>query len=88
MSLQHEIIHGHPDALAPLNALIGQPGRSRCGCPTRSTAVTHLRHHNDSRLTDPLDDPESYYCTQGNGARSGRLGPGFSSARNRRCSAG
>ena len=24
---------------------------------------SHLAHHNDKRLTDPLDDPESYYWT-------------------------
>jgi fatty acid desaturase len=32
---------------------------------------THLAHHRDERLTDPLEDPESYYWT---GDRWSRLG--------------
>ncbi len=29
--------------------------------PYRSYKRTHLQHHADERLTDPFDDPESYY---------------------------
>ena len=29
--------------------------------PYRRFKSIHLRHHADERLTDPLDDPESYY---------------------------
>ena len=29
--------------------------------PFRRFKVLHLTHHNDERLTDPYDDPESYY---------------------------
>ena len=29
--------------------------------PYESYRISHLMHHRDDRLTDPLDDPESYY---------------------------
>jgi fatty acid desaturase len=29
--------------------------------PFRRFKALHLRHHADERLTDPFDDPESYY---------------------------
>ena len=35
---------------------------------------THLAHHRDENLTDPLEDPESYYWADGSGAGSGRSG--------------
>jgi len=59
-SLQHEAIHRHPthhegwnEALVflPLGLLI----------PYRRYRDTHLAHHVDSQITDPYDDPESYY---------------------------
>jgi len=62
-SLQHEIIHGHPTANRTLNRFIG------CWplllwLPYESYRISHLIHHRDERLTDPLDDPESHYWTQ------------------------
>ena len=63
MSLQHEIIHGHPTRSKALNTLIGSWPLS-LWLPYEIYRRTHLMHHNDSRLTDPLDDPESYYWTQ------------------------
>jgi fatty acid desaturase len=61
-SLQHEIIHGHPTRNRALNRLIG------CvplllWLPYDSYRISHLIHHRDERLTDPLDDPESHYWT-------------------------
>lgn len=59
-SLQHEAIHRHPtrnpvwnEALVfwPLGLLV----------PFRRYRALHLLHHADSRLTDPYDDPESFY---------------------------
>ena len=32
--------------------------------PYRRYKTTHLKHHCDERLTDPYDDPESYYLAQ------------------------
>jgi fatty acid desaturase len=42
--------------------------------PFETYRRTHLQHHNDSRLTDPLDDPESYYWTEAQWRALGRLG--------------
>jgi len=59
-SLQHEIVHGHPTrwewvnrlfAVVPLNLWL----------PYDRYRHTHRAHHINPRLTDPLDDPESYY---------------------------
>jgi fatty acid desaturase len=60
MSLQHEIIHGHPTRQRWLNLLIGTWPLA-LWLPFEVYRRTHLQHHNDTRLTDPLDDPESYY---------------------------
>ena len=59
-SLQHEVAHGHPTRVAGLNeALVFLP----LGLlfPYRRFKALHLRHHNDAALTDPYDDPESFY---------------------------
>ncbi len=59
-SLQHEALHGHPTRSAALNeALVFLP----LGLlfPYRRFKTLHLRHHNDQALTDPYDDPESFY---------------------------
>ena len=59
-SLVHEALHGHPTRNAHVNeALVFWPiGLS---WPFRRFKTLHLRHHADERLTDPFDDPESYY---------------------------
>jgi len=59
-SLQHEILHGHPTKWRWVNRLLGTPPLS-LWIPYESYRVSHLIHHRDDRLTDPLDDPESYY---------------------------
>ena len=59
-SLMHEASHGHPTRSARLNeALVGLP--IGLVWPYRRFKTIHLRHHADDRLTDPFDDPESYY---------------------------
>jgi fatty acid desaturase len=63
MSLQHEIIHGHPTSWRFINSLIGAWPLA-LWLPFEDYRHTHLTHHNDERLTDPLDDPESYYWRQ------------------------
>jgi fatty acid desaturase len=60
MSLQHEIIHGHPTSNRRINSLIGVWPLA-LWLPFENYRHTHLTHHRDERLTDPLDDPESYY---------------------------
>jgi fatty acid desaturase len=59
-SLVHENLHGHPTRKRWLNeALVAiNPGLIY---PYRRYRETHLRHHHDARLTDPFEDPESYY---------------------------
>ncbi len=59
-SLVHEVLHGHPTRNALVNeALVSLP----IGLiwPYRRFKTIHLRHHADEKLTDPFDDPESYY---------------------------
>ncbi|MGH9135441.1 MAG: fatty acid desaturase [Acidimicrobiales bacterium] len=69
-SLQHETVHGHPfqsqrwcDRLAALPLALW--------LPYRVYRVSHLAHHRTGRLTDPYDDPESWYVA---GARWHQLG--------------
>ncbi len=62
-SIVHEAVHMHPTHNAVLNqALVWLPigwvyayGRFRDG---------HLHHHQTGELTDPFDDPESWYLAQ------------------------
>ena len=59
-SLMHEACHGHPTRRAVVNELlVGLP--IGLVYPYRRFKALHLRHHADERLTDPFDDPESYY---------------------------
>lgn len=59
-SLQHEALHGHPTRSASINeALVFVP--LGLFYPYRRFKTLHLRHHHDERLTDPYDDPESFY---------------------------
>ena len=59
-SIMHEVLHGHPTRNALVNeAFVFLP--IGLVWPFRRFTTLHLRHHADERLTDPLDDPESYY---------------------------
>ena len=58
-SLQHEIVHGHPTRWRALNRLLGIVPLS-LWLPYDRYRTLHRKHHIDERLTDPLDDPESY----------------------------
>lgn len=59
-SLQHEVIHGHPTRHRWVNALLVCPAFTLI-VPYLRFEATHLAHHNDTRLTDPYDDPETAY---------------------------
>lgn len=61
-SLQHEVLHGHPTRIRAVNDALGFPPLS-LWLPYAIYRSSHLRHHDDARLTDPFDDPESYYWT-------------------------
>ncbi|HPQ96438.1 MAG: fatty acid desaturase [Thiothrix sp.] len=59
-SLQHEVIHHHPTRSRCVNeALVWLP--LSLWLPYAVYRETHLRHHRNENLTDPLLDPESYY---------------------------
>lgn len=59
-SLVHECLHGHPTRKGWLNeALVFLP--LGLVWPYRRFKTLHMKHHADERLTDPFDDPESYY---------------------------
>jgi fatty acid desaturase len=68
-SLQHEIIHGHPTRWGSVNRLMGIVPLS-FWLPFERFRQNHLEHHSDERLTDPLDDSESYYWTPEDWARA------------------
>ncbi len=61
-SLQHEVVHGHPTPWAWLNESLVLPSLW-LWIPFRIYRETHLAHHQDEILTDPVDDPESFYVT-------------------------
>ena len=71
-SLQHEALHGHPTRSAALNEALVFPAIGLF-VPYRSFRETHLRHHNDANLTDPYDDPESWYLTLPEWNRTGSV---------------
>ena len=71
-SLQHEVVHGHPTRWRWLNRALVFPSLW-LWMPLEVYADTHLRHHHDELITDPLADPESYYLSQRDWARAGRL---------------
>ena len=65
MSITHEVVHFHPTRNSIINQLmIVLPiGWS---IPFERFRDTHIEHHNTGELTDPFDDPESWYlahCT-------------------------
>lgn len=61
-SLQHEVVHGHPSRWRWLNRALVLPSLW-LWLPFDLYRASHLRHHRDRDLTDPLCDPESYYLT-------------------------
>jgi len=75
-SLQHEIVHGHPTRWFGFNRLLGIVPLS-LWLPYERYRHTHRIHHDDERLTDPLDDPESYYWTPEEWKNLGALTRGF-----------
>jgi fatty acid desaturase len=73
MSLQHEILHGHPTRWRWLNSALGFPPLS-LWLPYERYRATHIRHHRNADLTDPERDPESFYLPPERWARRGWLG--------------
>ena len=71
-SLQHEAAHGHPTPWAAVNEALVFPSLW-LWMPYRIYRDTHLRHHRNESLTDPLADSESYYLTPERWAAMSRL---------------
>jgi len=76
MSLQHETIHGHPTGKRWINALVGAWPLA-LWLPYEDYRRSHLTHHRDERLTDPLDDPESFYWRPEDWEALGPVGRGL-----------
>ena len=71
-SLVHEAIHGHPTTSPWLNhALLFLP--LGWVYSYERFRETHLEHHRSGDLTDPFDDPESFYLAQNSWLRQNRL---------------
>ncbi len=85
-SLQHEVLHGHPTRWAWFNTLIALPPLGIV-IPFHRFQDLHLSHHRDQVLTDPYDDPESYYVHPDRwGHYPGRADSHRTCTRNRRLS--
>ena len=63
MSLQHELLHGHPTRFVWLNKLMGYAPFA-VWYPYTLYRDSHLLHHRDEDLTLPGVDPESRYFGQ------------------------
>ena len=72
MSLQHELIHGHPTRWPRVNQLFGLLPLA-VWYPYGLYRDSHLRHHRNDHLTDPHEDPESYYFSAAQWRRYPRL---------------
>jgi fatty acid desaturase len=60
MSLQHELMHGHPTRYPTLNAALGCAPLA-AWFPYGLYREAHLAHHDAAPLGDPNADPESYF---------------------------
>lgn len=70
MSLQHELIHGHPTRSGLINSLLGFAPLA-VWFPYPVYRDSHLRHHDDPHLTRPECDPESYFISAHTWHRAG-----------------
>ncbi len=70
MSLQHELVHGHPTRHRWFNKALGFAPLA-VWFPYTVYMESHLRHHNDAHLTMPDIDPETHYVSDDVWQRSG-----------------
>lgn len=80
-SLQHEAVHGHPTPWPLVNEAMVFPSLW-LWMSFRVYRDSHLAHHRNEILTDPWEDPESYYVTPQAWAKMGRLQRAFRRANN------
>ncbi len=62
-SIQHEVVHDHPTPWPLVNEALIFPSLIFV-YPFRRYRELHLKHHDDANLTDPYEDPESYYWAE------------------------
>ena len=72
MSVQHELLHGHPTRFVWFNKLLGYAPFA-VWYPYTLYRDSHLQHHCDHDLTLPGVDPESRYLSQAHWQGSSRL---------------
>ncbi len=70
MSLQRELLHGHPTRWPFVNMLFSLAPLA-VWFPYAVYREAHLRHHDDAHLTEPGRDPESYFVTSAQWAGAG-----------------
>ena len=63
MSITHEVLHRHPTPNDFLNSLLILLPIA-WSVPYERFRDTHMAHHKTGDLTDPFDDPESWYLPQ------------------------
>jgi fatty acid desaturase len=80
LSLQHELMHGHPTRLPWLNALLGAAPLG-AWLPYGLYRRWHLAHH-EAELTHPGADPESYFLFAADWRAAGTLLRGLYAMRN------
>lgn len=71
MSLQHELIHGHPTRWPRVNQLFGMLPLA-IWYPYGLYRDSHLAHHHNHSLTEPDVDPETYYFSAARWAQLSR----------------
>ena len=76
MSLQHELMHGHPTRNDRVNGALAWPPLN-LWLPYALYRDSHLRHHRAAHLTDPLEDPESTYMSAAAWAAAGPVRRGL-----------
>lgn len=72
MSIQHELVHGHPTRIRWMNKILGYAPLA-IWFPYTLYAESHLRHHNDKNLTLPDIDPETHYVSDSHWDNSGTV---------------
>jgi fatty acid desaturase len=70
MSVQHELLHGHPTRWLWLNKILGYAPLA-VWYPYTLYRDSHLLHHRDEELTRPQLDPESRYFSEHHWQRNG-----------------
>ena len=63
MSITHEVLHNHPTRSEFVNSLLILFPIA-WSLPYERFRDTHLAHHETGELTDPFDDPESWYVPE------------------------